>query len=150
MLAADLLLAAGNGEAIGNSWIPVLALAKEIHQIADAAEIGAGFVNPAAAGTAVEVDAPAIGSHHREVELPLGFVKGPKGVLAFARIQSAARAALADALPSLFGTTHPSCFGFRLFSHNTRLAVTSHHSYDVTSHHSGDRTLVDSPAGLLS
>jgi hypothetical protein len=86
MFAADLLLAAGNGEAVGIVRIPVWHLSKEAHQIADAAEIWAGVVNAAAAGTGVEVDAPAIDSHHREVELPLGFAEGPKGVLAFARI----------------------------------------------------------------
>jgi hypothetical protein len=73
MLAADLLLAAVNREAVGIAWIPIWAISKEAHQIADAAEIWASVVDPAAAGTGVEVDAPAIGSHHREVELPLGF-----------------------------------------------------------------------------
>jgi hypothetical protein len=143
MFAADLLLTAGNGEAIGIAWIPIWTISKKAHQIADAAEIWAGVVDAATAGTGVEVDAPAIGSHHREVELPLGFAQGTKGVLAFARIQSAARPALADALPPLLDTSHPSCFGLFLFSHNARFAVTSHHSYDVTSHHSGDQTLVD-------
>jgi hypothetical protein len=73
MLAADLLLATGNGEAVGIVRIPLWAISKEVHQIADAAEIWAGVVDAATAGTAVEVDAPAIGSDHREVELSLGF-----------------------------------------------------------------------------
>jgi hypothetical protein len=73
VLAADLLLATGNGEAVGIVSIPVWHLSKEAHQIADAAEIWAGVVNAAAAGTGVEVDTPTIGSHHRKVELPLGF-----------------------------------------------------------------------------
>jgi hypothetical protein len=132
-----LLLTAGNGEPIGIAWIPIWAISKKAHQIADAAEIWAGVVDAAAAGTGVEVDAPAIGSHHREVELPLGFAQGSKGVLAFARIQAAAGPALADALPPVLVTSHPSCFGFCLFSHNGRIAVTRHHSHDVTRHHSG-------------
>jgi hypothetical protein len=73
MLAANLLLAAVNREAVGIAWIPIWAISKQAHQIADSAEIWAGVVDAAAAGTGVEVDAPAIGSHHREVELPLGF-----------------------------------------------------------------------------
>jgi hypothetical protein len=64
MLAADLLLATGNGEAVGIVGIPVWRLPKEAHQIADAAEIWAGVVDAAAAGSGVEVDAPAIGPHH--------------------------------------------------------------------------------------
>jgi hypothetical protein len=147
MFAADLLLAAGNGEAIGIAWIPIWILSKQAHQIADAAEIWAGFIDVAAAGSGVEVDAPAIGSHHREVELPLGFAQGPKGVFAFAWIQSAAGAALADALPSLLAASHPNCFGFCLFSHSGH--VTPHRSGDVTSHHSRDKPLVDCRAGLL-
>jgi len=58
------LLAAGNREAVGIAWIPVWAISKEAHQIADTAEIWAGVVDAAAAGSGVEVDAPAIGSHH--------------------------------------------------------------------------------------
>jgi hypothetical protein len=112
MFAADLLLTAGNGKAVGIVRIPVLTISKEAHQIADATEIGAGVVDAAAARTGVEVDAPAIGSHHREIKLPLGFAQGGEGVLAFAWLQAAAGSALADALPSLLGTSHPGCLGF--------------------------------------
>ena len=73
MFAADLLLTAGNGEAIGIARIPIWTISKKAHQITDAAEIWAGVVDAATAGTGVEVDAPAIGSHHREVEISLGF-----------------------------------------------------------------------------
>jgi hypothetical protein len=49
MLAADLLLAAVNGEAVGIVWIPIWAISKQAHQIADAAEIWASVVDAAAA-----------------------------------------------------------------------------------------------------
>jgi hypothetical protein len=43
--------------------------------------------------------APAIGSHHREVELLLLGAQGLKGFWPFARIEPTAGAAAADALP---------------------------------------------------
>jgi hypothetical protein len=71
IFTANLLLAAGDGEAVVICSIAVWRASKETHQIANAAEIWATLVNIAAAGAGVEVDAPPIWAHHREVKLPL-------------------------------------------------------------------------------
>jgi hypothetical protein len=89
MLTADLLFAAGDRQVIARFPLS----AEEAHQRADAAEIGSVLVDPAAAATGVEVDAPAIATDHRQIGALLLEAEGFQGLRPQGGIEAAAGAA---------------------------------------------------------
>ena len=95
----DLLAAAVDGKRV----LVLGSHTKALSQLVHAAKVGPIAVDPAAAGTGVVMNAPAIGPHHLQI---LGLLLGAESLQRFAAlvgIKSAAGTAAADALPAVTG-----------------------------------------------
>jgi hypothetical protein len=56
--------------------LPLVRAAKQAHQVLHPAKVGPLIVNAATTPTGVEVDAPAISTHHGQVKLALVGIEG--------------------------------------------------------------------------